>query len=228
MAIAASHSQLLPAPGGPVAGRRHDLPMLTTSSELVSTLSTYGRRQEIYGEGEEAACVYQVICGAVRSYNVLSDGRRQISAFHLLGDIFGLEVHAVYGQSAEAIIETTVMVYPRRQFEAAAHHDVQLACELWSIALRQLEHRQAHVLLLGRRSALERVAAFLAEIERRSGEAGWFDLPMTRRDIADYLGLTIETVSRAVSQLEADGALLRAGARRIRLCHAAIRQLLRD
>jgi DNA-binding Lrp family transcriptional regulator len=107
-----------------------------------------------------------------------------------------------------------------------ARHDVHLAYDLWLIALRQLEHRQAHLLLIGRCSAVERVAGFLREIEHRSGEAGWFGLPMTRRDIADYLGLTIETVSRAVTQLEQEGALLRAGARRLRLCHGVLHRIL--
>ncbi|MFE1598777.1 helix-turn-helix domain-containing protein [Methylobacterium sp. ID0610] len=228
MALAAIRSPIPPVSPGPAIRPRPDLPILASAPDLSGSPSVYGRKQEIFGEGEEADRVYRVVSGAVRSYSVLSDGRRQINAFHLRGDIFGLETRPAHHQSAEAIVETRVMVYPRRQFEAIAQGNAHLACELWSMALRQLEHKQAHVLLLGRRSALERVAAFLAEIERRSGEAGWFALPMTRRDIADYLGLTIETVSRVVTQLEAEGALLRAGARRMRLCRATIRQVLCD
>ena len=216
-----------PRPSGsarPKAGRQ----VLAHALGLPGTTIVYARKQEIFGQGEEARSVFRVISGAVRSDTILTDGRRQVGSFHLANDLFGFVSGSVHHQSAEAMVETRVTVYPRRLFEAAARHDVDLALELWTMALLQLEHQQDHVLLLGRRSALERVAAFLQDVEQRVGTPGWFALPMTRRDIADYLGLTVETVSRALSLLEAEGALVRGGTRRIRLCHGTIRQILRD
>ncbi|WP_407526901.1 helix-turn-helix domain-containing protein [Methylobacterium oryzisoli] len=226
--IAATGVALPPLPPGPAEGCGEALPPLMSAPGLIGTRVLFGRRQEIFGAGEEARSVYRVISGAVHGFTSLADGRRQVNAFHLPGDVFGLGAGPLHSHSAEAVVETAAMVYPRRPFEEAARRDGHLAYTLWLAALRQLEHGQDHVLLLGRRSAVERVAAFLAQIERRSVGSGWFVLPMTRRDIADYLGLTIETVSRAVTRLEAEGALLRAGAKRIRLCHAALRHVMGD
>lgn len=228
MALAALQVPRLRDSADALAGANHELELLTYTPDLHGSSFVFGRKQEIFGEGEEARAVYCVMTGAVRSYKMLTDGRRQVSAFHLVGDLFGLAAGPLYDQSAEAMIETKVMVFSRRQLEACAQHDVNLAYDLWAAALRQLEHMRDHVLLLGRRSALERVAAFLAEIERSSGGSESFVLPMTRRDIADYLGLTIETVSRVLTQLEAEGALIRVGARRIRLRHTVLREILCD
>jgi CRP-like cAMP-binding protein len=228
LVIAARDVAVPVAPAGPADGCTEDLPRLMALPGLIGTRVLFGRRQEIFGADEEARSIYRVISGAVRDVTVLTDGRRQVSAFHLAGDVFGLTAGPRHSHSAEAVVETVAMVYPRRPIEDAARRDARLACTLWLAALRQLEQGQDHVLLLGRRSAVERVAAFLAEIEQRSVGSGWFVLPMTRRDIADYLGLTIETVSRAVTRLEAEGALLRAGAKRIRLRHAPLRHLMGD
>jgi CRP/FNR family nitrogen fixation transcriptional regulator len=156
---------------------------------------SYKKGTEIFGEKEPADYVYQVVTGAVRSYKLLSDGRRQIGAFHLTGDIFGLEIGSDHRFTAEAIIDTTV------RLERVAESDVTVARNLLSMTTTNLRHAEDHMLLLGRKTSLERVAAFLIEMDRRSTAAGVLALPMCRRDIADYLGLTLETVSRALSRL---------------------------
>jgi len=168
---------------------------------------TYKKGTEIYGEKEPADYVYQVKTGAARSYKLLSDGRRQIGAFHLVGDIFGLENSSQHRFTAEAIVDTTVSLIKRRSLELVADSDAMVARNLLSMTTNNLQHAEDHMLLLGRKTSLERVAAFLIEMDRRLTAAGVLALPMCRRDIADYLGLTLETVSRALSRLHELGIL---------------------
>jgi CRP/FNR family transcriptional regulator, nitrogen fixation regulation protein len=198
---------------------------LTGHAGLVTSEFSYRKDEEIYGEDEPAEYVYQIIRGAVRTYKLLSDGRRQIGTFHLPGDIFGLESSSNHRLAAEAIIDTTVRLVKRSSLEQAAGVDVQVARKLWSMTAGELRHAEDHMLLLGRKSAMERVANFLLEMDRRLAVAGMMALPMCRRDIGDYLGLTLETVSRALSQLHGEGVLGFSGARQIVLRN---RQRLRN
>ena len=188
---------------------------LTGHAGLVATEFTYSKDEEIYGEEEPAEYVYQVIRGAVRTYKLLSDGRRQIGAFHLPGDVFGLESGTTHRLAAEAIVDTTVRLVKRSSLEQAANDSVQIARKLWDITAGELRHAENHMLLLGRKNAMERVANFLLEMDRRLAVAGMMALPMCRRDIGDYLGLTLETISRALSQLHGEGVLGFSGARQI-------------
>jgi CRP/FNR family nitrogen fixation transcriptional regulator len=189
--------------------------VLTGHAGLVSTEFTYRKDEEIYGEDETAEYVYQVIRGAVRTYKLLSDGRRQIGAFHLPGDVFGLESGVNHRLAAEAILDTTLRLVKRRSLEQAAQGDVRVARDLWSITSGELQRAENHMLLLGRKTAMERVATFLLEMDRRLAKTGLIALPMCRRDIGDYLGLTLETVSRSLSELQAKGVLGLSGARQI-------------
>jgi CRP/FNR family transcriptional regulator, nitrogen fixation regulation protein len=168
---------------------------------------TYRRGAEIYGEAEPANYVYQVKTGAVRSYKLLSDGRRQIGAFHLSGDIFGLENGDVHRFTTEALVETTVRLIRREHLEETADGDAVVARNLLSMTTSNLEHAENHMLLLGRKTSMEKVAAFLLEMDKRLPAAQVMALPMSRRDIGDYLGLTVETVSRALSCLHEQGVL---------------------
>src|SRR6201996_6603017 len=168
---------------------------------------TYKKGTEIYGENGPAEYVYQIRTGAVRSYKLLSDGRRQIGAFHLVGDIFGLENGQCHRFTAEAIVDTTVHLMKRVSLEQVAEADTLVARDLLNMTTNNLQHAEDHMLLLGRKTSLERVAAFLLEMDHRLTAAGVMALPMSRRDIADYLGLTLETVSRALSTLHAQGIL---------------------
>jgi CRP/FNR family nitrogen fixation transcriptional regulator len=189
--------------------------VLTGHAGLIATEFTYRKDEEIYGEDEPAEYVYQVIRGAVRTYKLLSDGRRQIGAFHLPGDVFGLESGANHRLAAEAILDTTLRLVKRKSLEQSAQSDVRVARDLWSITSGELRHAENHMLLLGRKTAMERVATFLLEMDRRIAKTGMIALPMCRRDIGDYLGLTLETVSRALSELQQQGVLGLSGARQI-------------
>jgi CRP/FNR family nitrogen fixation transcriptional regulator len=182
---------------------------LSTLSPVQIFLSEYKYRRgaEIFGESEPADYVYQVAEGAVRSYKLLSDGRRQIGAFHLVGDIFGLENGPAHRFTAEAIVDTIVRLVKRISLEQVAEADALVARDLLSMTTSNLQHAENHMLLLGRKTSLERVAAFLLEMDRRLSPAGVMALPMYRRDIADYLGLTLETVSRALSCLHEKGII---------------------
>src|SRR6478609_896473 len=182
---------------------------MESSSNPIVNLSEFSYRKgtEIYGEKEPAEYIYQVKSGAVRSYKLLSDGRRQIGAFHLAGDIFGLENGSEHRFTAEAIVDTTVRLIKRRSLEMVAESDAVVSKNLLSMTTTNLQHAEDHMLLLGRKTSLERVAAFLIEMDKRLTAAGIMALPMSRRDIADYLGLTLETVSRALSRLHELGIL---------------------
>lgn len=185
-----------------------ELGMASDSNPIVSLNDfSYKKGTEIYGEKEPADYVYQVKIGAVRSYKLLSDGRRQIGAFHLAGDIFGLENGGEHRFTAEAIVDTTVRLIKRHSLELVAGSDAMVARNLLSMTTDNLQHAEDHMLLLGRKTSLERVAAFLIEMDQRLTAAGVMALPMSRRDIADYLGLTLETVSRALSRLHELGIL---------------------
>jgi CRP/FNR family nitrogen fixation transcriptional regulator len=199
--------------------------LLAGHAGLIATEFSYGKDEEIYGEDEPAEYVYQVVQGSVRTYKLLSDGRRQIGAFHLPGDVFGLESGSNHRLAAEAIVDITVRLVKRRSLEQAAGTDVKVAQKLWTMTAGDLRHAEDHMLLLGRKSAMERVANFLLEMDRRLAIAGMMALPMCRRDIGDYLGLTLETVSRALSQLQGEGVLGFSGARQIVLRN---RQRLRN
>jgi CRP/FNR family nitrogen fixation transcriptional regulator len=198
---------------------------LTGHAGLVASEFSYHKDEEVYGEDEPAEYVYQVVSGSVRSYKLLSDGRRQIGAFYLPGDVFGLESGPTHRLTAEAVADTTVRLVKRRNLEQAAGITVQVARSLWAMTAGELRHAEDHMLLLGRKNAMERVASFLLEMDRRLAGTGMVALPMCRRDIGDYLGLTLETVSRALSQLHGDGVLGFSGARQIVLRN---RQRLRN
>jgi len=176
-------------------------------AKVILSQFKYSRGTEVFGEAEPAEYVYQVVEGAVRSYKLLSDGRRQIGAFHLVGDIFGLENGPIHRFTAEAIVDTTLRLAKRASLEQVAETDALIARDLLTMTANNLQHAENHMLLLGRKTSLERVAAFLLEMDDRLTAAGVMALPMNRRDIADYLGLTLETVSRALSWLHEKGVL---------------------
>lgn len=184
---------------------------------LVGATKSFGRDQAIYGEGDRADLVYKVITGAVRAFRVLADGRRQISDFYLPGDVFGVELDAERRSGAEALGETVLLIARR----SAVAEQPEQGQRLWRYAMRQLRRSQDQVLTLGRRSATERVASFLIDLAERLGGGGDVDLPMSRQDMADYLGLTIETVSRTVSQLQGSGLIRLTGCRHVRLMRPA-------
>lgn len=166
--------------------------------ELSGVPMTFAKASEIYGENEPADYVYKVLRGSVRTYSVLNDGRRHIGAFYLPGDVFGVESGSEHSLSAEAIVDSTVAVVRRSAVMNVAKRDNMLLTQLLDCTARELNRARDHVQLLIK-TAQERVASFLLEMaERLPGDT--VELPMSRQDIADYLGLTIETVSRTLTQ----------------------------
>jgi CRP/FNR family transcriptional regulator, nitrogen fixation regulation protein len=193
--------------------------------DLIGAAMPFARNAEIYGENEPADYFYKVISGTVRTYKVLSDGRRQIGGFHLPSDVFGFETHAEHSCSAEAITNAKILVIRRSAVTALAARDHSVAQQLLGMTARELGRAQNHIMLLIK-TAQERVAGFLLEMADRAAGHNEIDLPMSRQDIADYLGLTIETVSRTLTLLENSAAIALPTARRIVLRNrAALRQL---
>jgi CRP/FNR family transcriptional regulator, nitrogen fixation regulation protein len=182
---------------------------------LIGMTTHVMRDQEVFGEGEPADHVYKVVRGAVRGFRVLSDGRRQICDFYLPGDIFGIERGAEHRIAAEALTDT-ILVVARRSSLGDDGAGV-MAQRLWNLAMIELGRSHDHALALGRQSAGERVAGFLVDMADRIGDGETVQLPMSRQDIADYLGLTIETVSRTLTQLQISGLIALAGCRSIHL-----------
>lgn len=175
---------------------------LNTLIELMGVETAIRSNAEIYGEAEPASHLYKLIDGSVRTYKILNDGRRQITAFYLPGDIFGLELGDKYTVSAEAIHDCKVLRIKRSVVVSLAVTNNTITRDLWNATAVELHRAQSHVALLIK-SALERVADFLLEMNERSVSDCELDLSMSRQDIADYLGLRIESVSRSLSQLQA-------------------------
>ncbi|HTV27286.1 MAG TPA: helix-turn-helix domain-containing protein [Xanthobacteraceae bacterium] len=186
--------------------------------DLMGALMPYGRNAEIYGETDPADYLYKVVSGAVRTYKILSDGRRQIGGFYLPGDVFGLESGDEHTLAAEAVTDAKVLIVKRSAVSALAARDATVASELYALTARELRRAQDRILLLVK-SAQERVASFLLEMTERAAAGNTIDLPMSRQDIADYLGLTIETVSRTLTSLESAAAIEVPASRRIVLCN---------
>lgn len=172
--------------------------------DFLGTLMSFPCNTEIYGEGEPIDYFYKVLSGTVRTCKVRIDGRRQIGGFYLPGDVFGVEVGAEHSFSAEAVTDCQVLLINRRRVMARAARETAVARELWRLMGHELGRVQDHILLLIK-SAEERVASFLLEMAGPVSET--INLPMTRQDIGEYLGLTIETVSRTLAHLEATAAI---------------------
>jgi CRP/FNR family nitrogen fixation transcriptional regulator len=181
---------------------------------MIGASMSFARNAEIYGENEPAEYLYKLVSGSVRTSKMLNDGRRQIGAFYLPGDTFGLEVGSEHALAAEAITDAKVIVVKRSAVEALAARDSEVARQLRAMTGRELQRMQHHILLLIR-SAKERVVGFLLEMAARVKCNDEIELPMSRQDIADYLGLTIETVSRTLRVLENSAAIALPNSRRI-------------
>ena len=198
-----------PAPRAPVPGGS-----TVTTIDLMGATMPCDRDAEIYGEGEPADYVYKVVAGAVRTYKLLEDGRRQIASFYLPGDIFGLETGEDHSFSAEAISDSKILVVERKALLSLATRDSEMARQLWSVMGQELKRVQDHILVLIK-PAMERVVSFLLEMAERDPNGNDIVLPMSRQDIADYLGITMETVSRTLTELENCASIKLTSARHI-------------
>ena len=214
---------LAPAPNSPIFTRPAAFRAGTPCEGpfgMIGAPLRFARNAEIFGEDEPAEYLYQVISGTVRTYRMLDDGRRQISAFYLPGDVFGFEAGDAHQSTAEAISEVHILVVKRSSVLARAEHERSLAKQLWMLTVRELQRVQQHSLVLIK-NAEERVAGFLLEMAGRNASQTAVELPMSRQDIADYLGLTIETVSRTFTHFVQSGVIALETSRRIRFCNRA-------
>ena len=161
----------------------------------------------IYSHEDAAEFVYEVVEGMVRTVLLSNEGRRVVRGFFTPGDVFGLTRNGLHDSSAEAVCDATVARCERRQLESLALVDPIMARELWAWLLVDGERTTARLALLTHARAVERIAYFLTEMAERVGGAGRLQLPMSRYDIGDYVGLSSETVSRAFTALRQRGLI---------------------
>ncbi len=175
--------------------------------------------ETIYYQEDTADYWYQLVSGAARKCTLMRDGRRHIASFLLPGDLFGFGAKQVHRFSVEAIVAGTIVArYPRRRVEMLAESDAEVGRRVREAAFESIAQLQMRMLLLARCNALEKVCAFLLEMADHSASAGdVFELPMSRYDIADYLAIAVETVSRALTMLRSRGAIVLFGTRRIKI-----------
>ncbi len=180
---------------------------------------SFAKDEEIFAQDEDADLVHLVVSGVVRTTRLLSDGRRQVGDFYYPGDLVGLETGQVHRFSAEAICDSIVLVVRRSALSAFAG-DAAMNRAIWEAARREFERTQDHLLVLGRKTACEKVASFLMSLAHRDPQStalGRVHMPMSRQDIADYLGLTIETVSRMLTQLQGAAVVELDGCRKFKI-----------
>ncbi len=166
----------------------------------------------LFDEGEAAAHVFNVTAGTVKVYKLLPDGRRQVTGFLFAGDFLGLANGENYAYSAEAVTPCSLCRFPRRRLEGLMERFPKVEQRLLNIASNELAAAQDQMLLLGRKTAKEKIASFLLMLARRARQRGQSEspvaVPMSRNEIGDFLGLTTETVSRTFTQLK-QGNLIR-------------------
>jgi CRP-like cAMP-binding protein len=197
------------------ANRREDLP---GGIDGLGSVVVHRANQEIFSAGSHPDFWYRVLGGSIRMVRLAADGRRQILEFQLPGDFFGFETMTERYACAEAVGRTTLIRYPRELFDRLARTDAALARRFQGMISDKLNAAHRRVFLLGRKSADERVASFLLEMfERQIGSVPELTLPMPRQDIADHIGLTIETVSRMLGRLKTEGTIEILGPSHIRL-----------
>lgn len=183
---------------------------------MTRTSQTIAAGTAFVDEGEPALSVFTIVAGVVKLFKLLGDGRRQIVGFLVPGDMFGFAPNGEYTASAEAVSPVTVCRCPRRQLERAFAEFPGVERQCLDAINRELAAAQDQMVLLGRKTAHERVASFLLSLSRRQpGDENSFDLPMTRTDIADYLGLTTETVSRVFTVLKGSGCIAANGSSKV-------------
>ncbi|MDJ0683905.1 MAG: helix-turn-helix domain-containing protein [Alphaproteobacteria bacterium] len=186
----------------------------TTEMVELSGIASFQELQNhdpITSEGEVADSVFNVTAGAVELYKLLPDGRRQVTGFLFPGDFLGIAMNERYSYSSEAVGNTRLCRFPRKKLEAMLDRMPQLERRLLSMASNELIQAQDQMLLLGRKTAKEKLCSFLLNLSKRAASRGEdpsvVHVPMSRSDIGDYLGLTTETVSRNFTQLKTKGVI---------------------
>jgi CRP/FNR family nitrogen fixation transcriptional regulator len=186
---------------GATHGSRADEPV---ELNTLGTVCHFSRNETIFGEGEEMSASYKVVSGVVRLCRLTADGRRQIAGFRLPGDLIGVEWTEAYEMTAEAVREVVAVRYARTRLDRLFEERSSVRDHLLAHLRQDLRFAQEHLIMLGCQSATERVASFLLQTARRAGaiDGTIIDMQLGRQDIADYLGLTLETVSRTFTELK--------------------------
>ncbi len=177
--------------------------------EQFGTTVKVQREREIHDQGDIADSCYRVMSGCVRLVTLMEDGRRHVSAFLLPGDLFGFDALETHDFAAEAVSDVVLRRYPRRTVEALAEQQMPLARRLRDLTAANLRAAHGQLVLLGRKTASEKIGSFLIEMAQRlrTPRGSMLELPMSRTDMADHLGLTIETVCRILAHLRRDGTI---------------------
>jgi len=175
----------------------------------LGTRSHFTRGETIFGESDDETHAYKIVSGVVRLCKYTLDGRRQIIDFMLPGDFFGFNKRPEYGLAAEAVTDTVLTAYPRKQIERLEATMPGVQKHMNALLSDWLLSMQHHIVVLGCQTAKERIASFMLRLLERTGvQAGErLDLSMGRQDIADHLGLTIETICRALSELKRESVI---------------------
>lgn len=208
--------------GGSAAVRPLRVPATRDALDMLEQFGTtisVQRDRDIHGQGDAAGSCYRILSGCVRRVRLMADGRRQVGEFLMAGDLLGFDALDTHDYAAEAVSDVVLRRYPRRAVDALAESNVALVRRLRDLASESLRMAYTRLLLLGRKTASERIATFLLEMAERLPRVrdGVLDLPMSRTDMADHLGLTIETVCRTLAHLRREGTIVIERAR-IQIC----------
>lgn len=182
---------------------------LNLLEQFGSTVSVQ-REHEIHGQGGAAEYCWRILSGCVRTVKLMEDGRRQVAEFLFAGDMLGLDDIDTHDFAAEAVTDVALRRYPRRMVEALADSHVGLARRLRAMALANLRNAHDRMMMLGRKTAVEKIASFVLEMDRRATAPGRkvTEVPMSRTDVADHLGLTVETVCRVLAHFKHEGTVV--------------------
>lgn len=195
----------------PLLSKVPDARIFGDIDERQSPVRRLGKHEMLFGEGDNGGRYFEVLEGVLCSFRILHDGRRQILSFNYPGDIVGIGHEIECKCSCEAVSEARVRCIPAATLERSIETRPEIARKLLKVATIELASMHDHFVLVGRKSASEKLASFLLALAQRyeSTEAGEvvFQLPMTRTDIADFLGMTIETVSRRFTALRKMGVI---------------------
>jgi CRP-like cAMP-binding protein len=181
--------------------------------------SHFRRNETIFNKGDRTTCAYRVVSGLVRICAYTTDGRRQIFSFRKPGEFFGFLQGVEYTVTAEATCKTTLARYLQPQLDALIEASAGIRHYFTAVTLREQHALYEHMIMLGRQTAIQRLARFLQEFAGPAGHGAsrLVRLPMSRQDIADYLGLTAETVCRSFHELNSQGAIVLLDAQRVQL-----------
>ena len=184
-----------------------DLDALQSMAQTIS----FAAKETIFLENDDSDAAFTVTEGTLRLYKIFADGRRQVISFLLPGDFISVEAEGRHEYSADSITEVSLCCFPKKQFAAVVKQRPHVLQRLYETSARELINAREHMLTLGQRSAAEKLAWFLVHLAVRQSRTDFVsnivELPMSRQDIADHLGLTIETVSRTFSNFAREGTI---------------------